>query len=158
MAAPTLQALHSPSGQQMPEGFVMRIANSIIPTASFWVISVKPGGVDGGDPIPATTQHNLNVETQRAPQLVKANMCECKVAFDPKFIDQMLDNLCNVEGTISEYYPNGDTRTYYGYFGKFVPDNIEIRKRPEGTLTIYETNVDSNGDEFGPVYAAASGT
>lgn len=159
MAAPTLQALFSPSGTQMKEGFVMRISNSIIPTAPFWVISVKPGGVMGGDPIPHTTQHNLLVETQRPPTLKKVTTTTAKVAYRPNVLDKMLDNLCNVEGTISEYYPDGSTVTYYGWFGSFEQDNIEIGKRPEATITIHKSNWDStNNVEAKEVITPASGT
>ena len=159
MAAPTQVALHTPTGQAMPEGYIARIVCSLLPTAPFWVISMKPGGVDGGDPIPYTTQHNLIVETQRAPVLIKAVMTECKVAYNPNFLDKLQDNLINKEGTISEYWPNGNVATYYGYFASFKPDALEIRKRPEGTLMVAQTNWDAtNGVEAVPIYSFASGT
>jgi len=81
------------------------------------------------------------------------------VSYNPAFLGEMQASLCNVECTISEYYPDGSTKTYYGWFGKIVPDAFEIGKRPEASITVYESNWDYvNNVEAVPVYTPATGT
>lgn len=157
MAAPTSTNRSTPgSGSPMPDGYQTLIAFEDDPDVSFWEKTVQPPGVDGGDPIDATTMHNTTWRTMRARSLKEMTESSLTVAYDPRVLSQ-INALINVEQAITVHFPDGSSWTFYGYLRTFEPGENQEGEQPEADITIQPTNWDpDNSAEEGPVYGSAS--
>lgn len=159
MAAPTETARQEPVGVHLCDGYRTQIAFAADPDVSFWEITVTPPGVDGGEPIDATTMLNNVWRTMCVRQLKSATSMTGTAAYDPQVLPQLVA-LVNVVTSITIHMPDGSKWLIWGAL-----TNFEIQEHAEGTLpianwTITPTNQDpSDGTEEGPVYVPpGSGT
>lgn len=158
MAAPTLVTRTTPTGYKMPEGFRATIAFANAPGLNFWEKTVKPGGMDGGDPIDTTTQHNSRVMTQEPPTLIKHDTITSSGAFDPDSYSTVR-GLINVNQSITVKWPTGATLTFYGWLRKVEWGDLKHKEQPEQTITVEVSNWDPvNRVEVEPVFVPAAGT
>lgn len=158
MAAPAVTDRGVPAGIKLKEGFRIEYAFSINPTVSLWEKDVMPVGIDGGEPVDNTTQHNCLWRTVRPRVLQTATPLTCKSAYDPQVYSQILA-LVNKEGSITIWFPDYSNVSFFGYLKSFKPNAQEEGKQPEADVEIIPTNWDPvNNVEQGPIYAAASGT
>jgi hypothetical protein len=158
MAAPVPTPRGVPTGIKLREGFHIKHTFARNSTIELWEKAVKPPSMDGGDPVEQTTQHNVLYETMAPRTLIKNGPVTFKCAYDPNVYVTALAIL-NTEDTCTETYPDGSTLAYFGYLQKFEPDEVEIGKQPEATVTVIVTNWDYvNKVEAGPVMTSVSGT
>lgn len=153
-----------PTTRQTPVGSRLKNGHSTLytfaadPDISFWEISVKPVGLDGGDAIDTTTMHNTTMRTMAPRTLKTATEMQVVAAYDPVFYDQILA-LINVETLCTITFPNGDKVDVYAYLKAAEFNELVEGTQPQVTLTIVPTNVNpSTGAEVAPNYITATGT
>ena len=159
MAAPTPTTRATPSGIVIPEGFRSLITFARKSNIAFWEKSVTSAGLDGGDKIDITTQHNQRVKTFYPRRLFSGSDGSIKVAIDAKAKNDVMNILLNQPDTITELFPDGSTYCYYGYLQKFEMGEFVEGGFPEATVTIVQTNYDHvNRVEALPVFTEVTGT
>lgn len=158
MSAPTATVRGTPAGIKLKEGFRIKHTFARNTTLSVWEIGVAAPGIDGGEPVEQTTQHNVDWETMAPRQLKKLTSFTFTAAFDPDVYNQLL-LLINAEDTCTETFPDGSTLAYFGYLQKADIDTLERGKQPTMSITVCPTNFDPVGKvEAGPVLTSVSGT
>ena len=158
MAAPTPTPRTLPTGWKMPDGFKCLITLSLKPAINLWERDVKTGGMDGGEKIDTSTQHNIRWRTFQPRQLITLTDLTMDCAYDPDVHSDVL-SILNVPQTITEFYPDGTTQCYYGYVQKFEKAALKEGEFPMATVTVTPTNWDAtNNVEAAPVLTPASGT
>jgi hypothetical protein len=155
---PTPTARQSPAGIKLDEGFSTKITFARDPNIEFWEKTVKPPGLDGGDPVDTTTMHNVTYRTFNPRKLKTMTAMTTKAAYDPVAYDSILA-LINVKDTVTVTFSDGSTLAFYGYLQKFEPDDIDEGKQPEAGITIMPTNQHpTTGAETAAVLASVTGT
>ncbi len=158
MAAPAITARTLPTGYRLPEGFKITIAFAFKNTVQFWEKAVKPGGIENGEPLPFTTQHNINWHTFRPRALKTRGHYTATVAYDPDVLPDIV-TMCGKEDSVTIHWPEGSTDSFYGYLMKFEPKELKEGEPPDADIEIAVTNWDYvNSVEQGPVFTAAAGT
>jgi len=158
MAAPTPTVPVAPAGIKLDDGYRSRYVFAADTDVSLWPKTVKPIGIDGGDPINTTTMLNDDAETTAPQALVKTTAGSMKCAYDPDFYNQALA-LVNVKTTITQVWPDGSTLAFYGYLRLFDPDELQRGTQPEANVGIESTNWDHvNKVEAFPVLTSVAGT
>lgn len=158
MAAPVVTARQDPAGIKLKEGYQILVAFALAPTIALWEKTVKPSGIDGGDKIDQTTQHNDTYLTAAPRYLVDITDTNMKVAYDPAAWDTIL-SIINVQQSITVHFPDGSTLSFFGYLKSFEPDDLQIGSQPEATCVIVVTNVDPiNCIESGPIMVPGTGS
>ena len=153
MTAPAATARTTPTGTMLENGYQSLIAFSTDPDCDIWEKSVQPPGIDGGDSIDITTQHNTTWKTKAAQALADMSDGQITGGYDPKALSQILA-LCNTSQVITVHFPDGSTWAFFGYLKSFVPNGNENGVMPEATCTFVVTNTDpATGEEEAPVYA-----
>ena len=158
MAAPTNTPRGTPTGFYLHDGYSTRIAFSLKPNVAMWIVSAKPPGTDGGEPIPITTMHNTKVRTFDHRHLLTREGCTIKFAFDPDGHGDF-DALINSNSPVTLWWPDDSSLDFFGGIQKVEWDEFEEGKMPTGTATIYNTSYDPvNGVEADWVFTPAAGT
>lgn len=158
MAAPTPTTRQAPGGRILKDGYQTLITFARDPDVEFWERTVKPVGLDGGEPIKLTTMHNTNVHTFAPRQLTMISPGSTTVGYNPTCLNSILNNLLNQEDTITETYSDGSTYAYFGYLQKFERNDHSEGEMPEATVSFVATNRDSTGAEQLPVLTDVTGT
>lgn len=158
MAAPTTTARSTPVGYKMPDGWQTLIACSKRPAIQLWEISIKPPGVDGGDPVETTTMHNTVWRTRDRRHLKTLTESTFKAAYDPESWTDILYMINNPDSW-TVIYPENSKLAFYGVMTKFEPDELKEGEMPTATVTITPTNWDYvNYVEAAPVFTDSVGT
>lgn len=159
MPAPSPGNFHTPSGVQMPDGFSTKISMSLLPTAPMWELSVKIGGVDGGEKIKISTMRNTLWHTAKFRTLLMQQDTSVEVSFDPKVLED-IKAVANKNQTITFWFPDGSTYAFFGAVTKIGELSMEEGTLPKATVTFCASNIDpaDNKSEFGPVFTPATGT
>lgn len=151
MAAPTTQTRLLPTGYRLDDGYQTLIAFSELPTLDIWEKDVQPPGIDGGDAIETTTQHNADYRTMAPRQLLTMTEHTITAAYDPGAYSELF-SLINVSQMITVIFPDGSTLDYYGYIKGVEFSPLVEGEQPEMTITVVPTNYDcDNCVEAGPV-------
>ncbi len=152
-------ARQTPAGRKLKRGMRMLIAFERDPDVSIWEMVSKMPGLDIGDGVPQTTQHNQDVHTFEARLLAKITDGTSKMAYDPDCYNQIRANLLGKNGQITYTLPDGSTFSFYGYLKTFEFAEMNEENMPEANATIQVTNVDpATGAEVVPVMTSVSGT
>lgn len=158
MSTPTGTARSTPVGNMLDDGYQSLITFEADPDISIWEKTTKPPGVDGGDPIPISTMHNVTLRTFAPRGLRTMTGGGMTVAYDPRCLPQIIA-LINVETTITQHFPDGTGWAYYGFLQTFEPGDLQEGEQPEATCVIGVTNVDpATGEEEDPNYDTTPGT
>ena len=158
MAPPTTVTRPTPTGWKLPDGFRTKVGIGANPGIQFWEKSVKPMGVDGGEPIDITTMYNTRWHTLYPKTLIKGTEMTGKAAYDPNVYPE-LQAIVNMPCSMTVLFPTNATLTFYGALSKFEFGELREGEFPEADYTIVVTNYDPiNGVEQGPVYTPAPGT
>lgn len=148
----------TPAGTKLDDGFSIKIAFAVDPDISFWEKTVTPPGIDGGDKIPTTTQHNVAWRTFAARALKELTDGSINAAYDPEVIEQ-INSIINQPGEITIHFPDTSKLVVYGYLKSFTPAALSEGEQPTADITIVFTNYNPNtGAEVGPVFIDNSGT
>ncbi len=158
-APPTPTARGTPAGIKLRDGFKTLVTISANVTVSFWEMTVKPPGIDGGDTIPQTTMHNTAWRTFAARQLKTLTPCTGKGQIDPNVINQLY-TLINVYATITVTFPDLSTLAFFGYLRTIEFDEFVEGSPPQFSYEIQPTNSDHTNQfvEAAPVLTSVSGT
>lgn len=158
MTAPAHTTRVTPPGIKLTDGFSSLFAFSADPDVNLWEVSIKPPGVDGGEPIETTTMHNVTYETSAPRSLQKLTPMTGKCAYDPGVWTQ-LKAMINVEQAITQHWPDGSKLSFYGFLKSLEYDELQRGTMPMGSFTIIPTCTDpSDGGEEDPVYVDVAGT
>lgn len=158
MANPTPTARQTPAGIRLEDGYQSLITFAADPDVSLWEMTVKPGGVDGGEKIATSTMHNDEWRTFAPRALKTLTDGQVKFAYDPAVKTQLV-SLINRRTTITVAFPDGSTEASYGYLQSAEFDPLEEGTMPTGTAIFVATNFDHvNKVEAGPAVASVAGT
>jgi hypothetical protein len=158
MAAPTPTARGTPSGIPLEDGYQILCTISGSTTVSFWEKMITPPGLDGGDPIDQTTQHNQDWRTSAPRSLITLGDMTVKAAYDPN-VYNLLMAIINDKRTITNRWKDGSTLAFFGWVRSATPDEQSEGKQPEMTIVIHASNFDpTNHVEASPVLTSVSGT
>ena len=157
MAAPSPTTRSTPFGRMLEDGYQSLITFSLKPDIAIWEKAVGPGGIDGGEKIDVTTQHNRYRRTYGARSLWDKTDSENTCAYDPNNFND-IRGMINQEQTITITYPNGDTEADFGVLQKFERNQLQEGEFPEASFTIFFTGKDSSGTEQVPVVTPLSGS
>lgn len=135
----TTTARGTPTGPYFEDGFQTLIAFAADPDVKLWEKTVKPPGVDGGDPIDITTMHNDDLRTSAPRSLKTLTQATMTVAYAGESYDQIMA-LINVNGWITAHLPDGSTYDFVGYLKSFEPNGHEEGGFPLANCTIVPTN------------------
>lgn len=152
--APTTRV--QPPGRPMEDGYRTLITFAADPDVKLWEKSVTPPGFDGGEAIPTSTMWNEVLRTFALPGLRTMSDASGRCAYDPAVYPQ-IEDLVNVETTITVRFPNGATLAFFGGLRTFTPGELVEGQMPEADFAITSTNTDpTTGSEASPVYTAGS--
>ena len=158
MAAPSATARETPVGIALQDGFSTKITLGADASIEFWEKTVKPPGVDGGDPVETKTMHNSDWETFAPRSLKRLTEVGSRVAYDPDLYDELTSRV-NSEDTITVTFSDASTLAFFGYLRSFEPADCEEGTQPEADIVIQPTNWDyTNHVEAGPTLVETSGT
>lgn len=151
----TTTARTTPTGDMLEYGYQTLIAFAADADIDLWEKSVQPPGVDVGDAIDITTQHNDTWRTSAPRALLTLMPISITVAYDPAVYDQIIA-IIGDNGWITIHFPDGSTLDFVGFLKSFVPGELsEDGGHPTATCEIVPTNV-LTGTETEPVYTAPS--
>lgn len=151
MPAPTPTARVTPTGNRLDDGYQALVTFDADSDVKLWEKEVTPPGIDGGDPINTTTQHNTSLRTKSPAALKEMTSSSFTCAYDPAVYPQILA-LVNVHTTVTYLFPNGTTLAYFGWLRSFEPDGMSEGEQPEATVNIEAANQDAAGSEQSYVY------
>lgn len=157
-AAPTPTARTTPTGYMLYDGLKTVITLSNKPGIQFWEQTVTPPGIDGGEATNTTTMHNAAWRTMRPKKLKTLKPVESNAGYDPDVLSDIIAQ-CNVEQTITVWWPDGSSLAFFGYLQTFEPQETKEGEFPLAKCTVIPTNWDpQNNVEAAPVFTAAAGT
>lgn len=139
----------------LKDGFKIRVVFGMDANVEIEIKNATPPGWEGGEPVDTTTQSNNAYRTQNARQLMSMTAGTMEVAYDP-VIYQNIQAMLNKNQLLSFYFPDGSYLNWYGWVRNFQPGQITEGTQPTATITLEPSNQDSNGNEAGPTYHAAS--
>ncbi len=158
MTAPSASARSTPSGRRLGDGYQTLVAFAADTNIEFWEKSVTPPGIDGGESIDTTTQHNTTWRTKSPSRLKTLTEFSMTAFYDPVVYTSIVA-LINVRTTVTVHFPDGSSLAFYGYLKSFQPDALEEGTMPTATVTVVPTNQDpTTCTEESPVYVAGTGT
>lgn len=148
----------TPGGRALEKGYQCAILLANIPTVELFERTVQPPGLEGGEKVDISTQHNVTVKTYAPQDLKEVTDSQMVCGYDPACLATLLAQI-NVPQKITLYFPNGDTWLFDGYLKNFAPNAMSPTAMPEATCTIVATNVDSDsttGAEIDPSWVASA--
>lgn len=156
MSAPPHTARQTPTGIYLEEGHQAFVALENDPNINIWEIEVGIPGIDGGEPIDTSTQHNDTWRTF-APRSLKTLMpFTCRCAYDPVFYTEFLAQTNNKQG-VTDHFPDTSMLSFWGFPQKIEPDGLSEGGFPTANVTFVPTNQDpTTGAEEPPVFYNAS--
>lgn len=158
MAAPVADTRQKPNGRKLKNGFRALLTLEQQPDIAFWEKEVTFAGIDGGEPINISDQHNETWETFGMRALKQMTPVTIQAGYDPAFWDDILA-MVNVEQTVTETNPNSDQLAYYGALRSAVKGPQSNGVQPMCTIVIQPTNTDPiTGAEEDPVFTGTPGT
>jgi hypothetical protein len=152
----TTTARVTPDGIKLTDGYQCLIAFAENTDIALWEKTVKPPGIEGGDAVDITTQHNEEWRTSAPRSLKTLTPIQVTAAYDPAVFESILD-MVNVVQWITLHWPDGSTYDFVGYLKTFEPAALAEGTQPEATVTIVPTN-ELDGEEEAPVYTPSSGS
>lgn len=157
MTAPAHTTRIVPTGFKMPDGFKALIAFSLKPTIRLWERDLTPPGVDGGDVIDTSTQHNVAWRTFFPRSLKTLTPINIICAYDPDVFQDILIYI-NRNQAMTFWQPSGDSIDFWATMNKFETQQLKEGEFPLATVTITPTNTDNQMNEAPPVFNQAAGT
>lgn len=148
----------TPDGVMLRDGYSSKICPESNPDIAFWEKTVKPFGLDAGDPIDITTMFNTRMRTFALRQLVTATDGSMKVAYDPKVYDEIIAIL-GINQLWTIHFPDGSTEDIYAGLRSFTPSELQEGTHPEADIVLTPTNEHATTyAEVTPNYISGGGT
>jgi len=157
-AAPTPTARQDPVDFKIENGHRSLFTFAADPNLDIWEIEVGQPGIDGGEPVDTTTQHNDTKRTFSPRTLQTDTPFDITFAYGGATREQ-IQALVNVRTTGTNTLPDGTTIAFYCFLQKVEFDPLVEGEMPTGTATIVPTNYDPvNRVEEGPAVNDVAGT
>lgn len=147
----------TPTGSFFDEGYQSLITHASDPNLSFWETIVGAPGIDGGDPVPTTTMHNVAVRTLAPRHLKSHTPFQVQGKFNGNTIDEVYA-LINVNGWITITWPDETNYSFPGYFKSFTPNQAQEGNPLEGTLEVVPTMQIAGAETAYELQVAGTGT
>ena len=147
----------SPSGIRMDQGHATIIEFSGNTTIQLWEKTVKPMGIDGGEPINTTTMRNVTWETMIARSLMTMTPAELECAYDEAVYTAIIA-MVNNNQQLTVIFPSLRRITFWGYLRSFEPNPIVMQEQPTARVVVVPTNQNNSGVETGPTIGTTSTT
>lgn len=164
MAAPTYTARTDPSNtatqRRLTRGHRSTLAFSSSAACAAWEVDVGMFGLDQGEPIKISTQHNDTWHQFTHQVLVEATPFDTTFMYDPIIFNQYMTSL-RFNQAITRHMPDGSYFIFWGFCQniKLDPHPNEGAEPPMGTMTVIVSNYDpSDASEHGYVYVGVTGT
>lgn len=158
MTAPAATTRQDPSGIKFKNGYRSLITFENDPDIGLWEITVQFPGLDNGEGIDTTTQHNDRVRTKASRALVEVTDGQFTCAYDSNIFVLALAQ-CGIEQEITFRAPDGTTEAVYGYLKSLSRDAMAEGEMPTATGIIVVTNEDPvSRAEEDPTVVNVSGT
>ncbi len=159
MAAPTPTARQTPAGIPVWDGYQVLYTFKRFPAVKLWEKATTPPGVEGGEGIDQTTQHNAFRRTKKPRALYEMTDGSFTCGYDPVVYDTILQ-MVNIEDEVTALFCDGSTIVDYGYLRSFIPAQMVEGTMPEATVTIVWTGLDPGTSllEQAPVTTSIPGT
>jgi hypothetical protein len=141
MPPPAPTARITPTAKKPGTGYKILVTFALDPNIEIWEKTVKPSGMDGGDPIDTTTMHNNVVRTKAPRALIESTDLTITCTYNPVAIGS-IRAILNKETTITTAWWDGSTYAQYGFVRTFEPGDVAEDGQPEGTITVSITNQD----------------
>jgi hypothetical protein len=141
MAPPVPTARVLPTARKPDDGHKCLITFALNPAIEFWEKSVTPPGLEGGDAIETTTQHNNTVHTKGPRKLINVTDASATVTWNPVLYNS-IKALINKVTTVTILFPDLATLAAYGFLRNFAPGAETEGNNPEATITVTFTNQD----------------
>lgn len=151
MAAPVPTARQTPIGFRLKNGYQALLTFEFATLANYFEIAVGVPGLDAGDEIDITTQHNVTWRTFAPRTLVTLTPFTVTAAYEPDVFTEFYNQL-GVEQTFTIKFPDTSTLAFYAFLKSVEFDPMVDGEMPMLTITIVPTNYDpDNCVEAGPV-------
>ena len=148
----------TPAGRALEKGYQCAITMAGAPDIELYEREVQPFGMDVGEKIDITTQHNQDIRTFAIPALPEVTDGQTVCGYDPAILVKILARV-GKNDKLTYHFPNGDTWVVDGGLKSFVPNAMSQTAMPEATAMFIHTGVDSSvseGDELKPVYTPSA--
>lgn len=157
MSAPVPATRVPPTGKPMTNGFPIVIVFAAAPDVPFWEVKITPPGMDGGDPINTTTQHNVEWRTMAMRILKTLTNSKITANWNPSTYSAVKD-LINKETTITIIFPTNPRRSiaFFGGLKSAEPQEFDEQSTEPPTIEMEIVAIncdpdDPNRVEQGPV-------
>lgn len=153
MAAPSPTARTTPAGRKMDNGYKITVTIGVDPDISVWEKTITPPGLDQGDMIDTTTQHNADgVRSMAFRAFTTITEGSMEVGFNENYLTQ-IKSVIGVNTTLTFTLPNLGTIAAFGGVRTFEPTGLTDGEHPTATMALAITNTDpETGDIEAPVY------
>lgn len=128
-----------PAGIYLKNGYRSLITLAARPTLEIWEIEVGAPGIDGGEPVDTTTQHNDTLTSREPSSLIDLTPFDVSAAFDPIMYTRALTYVNNKD-TITVRFPDGTTLAVYGWMQKLEGARLSRGTMPVMTVTFCPAN------------------
>ena len=139
MAAPTKTVRQAPVGARLTDGHPTTVAFAARPAVSFWETKVKPPGFKGGDPNNITTMLNTKWLTFMPKKLITLSPMTMMAAYDSRILTD-IQNLINVNTSVTVWMSDGDCWVFWGVLNDFEPQEAVEGEMPIANVTVTPTN------------------
>lgn len=140
----------TPGGTVLDDGFSTLVTFATDTEVELWEKTVKPPGVDGGEPISTSTMHNTKYHTSALRTLMKLTDGSFTCAYDPAVYTAIVA-LINVDDTITITFPDATHVSFYGGLTKFEPSEHQEGEQPEASCTFVINSYDATAGETAPL-------
>lgn len=146
-----------PTGKRLDDGHSTKIEFSMTPNVALWEKTVKPPGLDGGDPNDTTTMRNTVYRTMAPRKLKTLTPVTVKCAYDEGDYANILA-MININQLVGVRWPTGRPWTFWAYLRSFEPDENQEGAQPTATVVIQPTMQDASGAEVALVVGTTTST
>lgn len=153
----THTARQTPVGTPFDEGYQSLITFAADPDLSFWEQVVGAPGIDGGDPVPTSSMHNVALRTLAPRKLRSLTPFQVQGKFSSGTLDQIAA-LCNKNGWITITWPDETDYSFPGYLKSFTPGQAQEGNPLVGTIEVVPTMQISGVETDFQVAEAGTGT
>lgn len=128
-----------PAGIYLKNGYRSLITLNSKPDLELWEIEVAAPGIDGGEPVDTTTQHNDTLVTREPNSLIDLTPYDVVCAFDPIMYTRALTYV-NKKDTTTVRFPDGTTLANYGWLQRLTSPSLVRGTMPVMTVTFCPAN------------------
>lgn len=147
MTAPSHGTRSTPEGTPLTNGHQVTITFASDPNVSLKEVTVQPPGLDRGEPIETTCQHNGSDRTFAARKLLTTTPLSSSCKYDPAYLSSIRTLMLLESDTVTIEFPDGVKWSSYGVLRSFTPQEMSEGSLPLADIVVDFLSVDSSGNE-----------